>query len=175
MNWFRPSLLIAMAIGSLAGCALPTADNPYPGSGGSLLRDLTAADIADARRMFDPDKLAAFHIGASTKREVVAALGAPDWWSTGENGYSRLEYVFHHKGGTVDEPGAVPATFVFDGKNILVDADYADSYKTIHSERAPFTYAYVEARVGEKSVMLDGIVPADWCRDTPPGAECIVL
>jgi hypothetical protein len=173
MNWIRPVLLIAVTIGSLAGCVAPTPDNPYPGSGGSLLRDQTPDEVADARRAFDPDKLAAFRIGTSTKREVVAALGEPAWWSTSESGYSRLGYNFHSRGATVNAPGTVPVTFVFDGKNTLVDADYADS--KIHVERGPFTNAYVEGRVAEKYLMLDGIVPADWCRDIPPGGDCVYL
>ncbi len=156
---FRAFLMASLAA-IVASCASP--DNPYPGSGGSLFRDPTKSEVDDPQLVFNPDKLATLRIGASTKREIVALFGRPTWWETNENGFSRLEFDFHGKGGTVNTPYLVPETFIFDATNVLVDADYVDFDKTFHVERGPFKYAYFQGLVGSNALILDGIVPSDW-------------
>jgi hypothetical protein len=148
-------VFLAMFVASCAG------DNPYPGDGGSLFQDPTKSDLQDAQKQLDPAKLATLHIGVSTKRQIVEMFGTPTWWESNSNGYSRLDFDFHQKGGTVNTPYLAPATFIFDSKNVLVDANYPGSYKTIHVERGPYKYAYFRGLVKSFGEDLDGEVPAE--------------
>jgi hypothetical protein len=159
----------AVAVGLLASCAVSTADDPYPGRGGELFREPTVRDIANSRLQFDADKLATLRIGTSTKREIVTMFGEPTWWDTGDSGYSRIDYDFHLKGGSVNTPDLVPATFVFDSNNVLVDADYVGSHKTVHVNHEPNTFAYFEGLVGSNALFIDGEIPADWAGGVPVG------
>ena len=143
-------LILAMVVMLASGCATSTPDNPYPGRGGSQLRYPTRDEVADARLTFDPAKLATLRVGASTRRDVETLFGKPTWWETNAAGYSQIGYDFHGRGATVNLPGLSPATFVFDANNVLVDAVYANSYKTVRVERGPYTYAYVEGRVRQR-------------------------
>jgi len=170
MKCLSRTALFAVAAIAVAGCA--TADNPYPGEGGSFFHEPMERDVADARLKFDVKKLSAFQPNVNTKREVVAALGEPTWWTTYPNGNSELDYDFLLLGSTVNSPAIAPATFVFDTRNVLVDLDFADS--EFHIERGPMTYAYVEATVG-KSFYLGGIVPASWVHETKNGLENIYI
>src|SRR5271155_5828663 len=154
-------MLSAVTAIVVTGCVASTADNPYPGNGGSFFHEPTERDIADARLKFDAKKLSAFQPNVSTKREVVAALGEPTWWTTYDTGNSELGYDFLQPGSTVNGPNIAPATFVFDSRNVLVDLNFAESYGKFDIERGPMTYAYVEATVGE-SFFLGGIVPKSW-------------
>lgn len=167
--WLSVAIIVALVTG---GCAIPTADNPYPGDGGSPFREPTAGDIADPNQVFDAAKLSRFRLGVNTKREVAAALGEPTWWTTYDNGNSRLVYDFLLRGSTVREPNIAPAEFVFDSKNVLVDLNYAGSYKKFQIERGPESFAYVEALVGPESSFLDRISPATW---TCPPSSCVAI
>jgi hypothetical protein len=174
MNKLWREILIGVAAVIVAGCTTPTLENPYPGNGGSQFKDPTASDIADAQLRFDETKLSAFQPGVTTKREITAVLGKPTWWTTHDNGNSQIGYDFLLQGSTVNVPEIAPATFVFDSGNVLVDLDYAGSYKKFHVERGPVTYAYVEATVGE-SFFLGGIVPSAWAQETKKGEESVYL
>jgi hypothetical protein len=156
--------LFGAAMMTVTSCVAPTADNPYPGDGGSFFKHPTERNVADARLKFDAKKLSAFQPNVSTKREVVAALGEPTWWTTYDNGNSELGYDFLQPGSTVNSPAIAPAMFVFDSRNVLVDLNFAESYSKFQIERGPETYAYVEATVGE-SFFLGGIVPKAWVHD----------
>jgi len=161
----------------VAGCASPTPDNPYPGNGGSMFHSPTERDLADAHLSLDSNKLDTFRAGVTMKQNIVAALGQPTWWASNDDGYSSLGYDFLAAGSTVNIPEISPATFVFDAHNVLVDADYPDSYKTWHVDRGPYSYAYVKvlAGLGPREMFLGGIIPADWARDSPPGMETIPI
>jgi hypothetical protein len=177
MSHVRALLASALLAASVAGCAAPTVDNPYPGGGGSMFNEPSERDMADARMAFDLQKLNTFRAGVSTKREVAVALGRPTWWRTDDSGYSRLGYDFHIAGARANTPGISPATFVFDVNNVLVDADYPESYKTWHIDRGPYSLAYVKVQAGyeQREIFLDGIVPADWVHASPDGTESLYL
>ena len=67
----------------------PTADEPYPGSGGAMMgRPVELVSDYDAKRF------AQFKIGRTKKAEVANALGGPDQWETSPNGTSALSYSF---------------------------------------------------------------------------------
>jgi hypothetical protein len=177
MKKVRELLLTILLAAATTSCVAPTPDNPYVGDGGSMLTEPTERDMADSRLAFDLAKLNKFHAGVSTKRDVVAAFGQPTWWTSGDDGYSRLGYDFHTAGASVNTPGLSPATFVFDANNRLVDADYPESYKTWHVDRKPFSYAYTKVFAGlaPGEIFLDGMIPADWVHDAHDGVESIPI
>jgi len=176
MAGLRNLALFGAAAVALVSCATPTLDDPYPGNGGSLFHAPTNDDIADTRLIFDAGNLSHFRPGTTTKRDIVAALGKPTWWTTSDNGTSRLGYDFLLKGSTTDIPAIAPAVFVFDSKNILVDLSYADSYKYFHIEHGPESFACVKALVGPQSMFLGGVVPKNWgCGPPRDGEECLMV
>jgi hypothetical protein len=170
-------LLTILLAATATGCLAPTPANPYVGDGGSMLAEPTERDMADSRLAFDLAKLNTFRAGVSTKRDVVAVFGQPTWWTSGDGGYSRLGYDFHTAGAVVNTPGLSPATFVFDANNLLVDADYPESYKTWHIDRKPFSYAYAKVLAGlaPGEIFLDGMIPAEWVHDAHDGIESIPI
>jgi hypothetical protein len=61
---------------------------------------------------------------------------------------------------TANDPYIAPATFVFDSKNVLVDLFYADSYKNVHVEHGPESFACVKAPHSKKvlAIIGDGVI-----------------
>ena len=95
MRRFVLGFLLSIGV---CGCALASPQSsvpdPYPGSGGLFLGTPNQAEINSGKINFSKDRFASFKIGATTKADVVKALGAPAGWSTDANGKSQLEYDY---------------------------------------------------------------------------------
>jgi hypothetical protein len=92
-------------------------DNPYTGDGGALFA-VPDEMVGD----YDTALFSSFRTGTTTKREVVKALGAPDFWFTDKDGSTSLTYSYHKALGGI--PGfamsqRVSVTFKFDSKRVL--------------------------------------------------------
>lgn len=157
----------------LSACVQPSPDNPYPGSGGDYFRYPDQAELADPNKVFDQAKLDRFVPGTATKRDIVAALGKPAWWTQTRGGYSLFGYDFHTKEPVANAPGTVPVEFAFDSANVLAEADYAGIDPARTGRTA--AYAFVHVRIGAEYKMIDGVVPASWVNSTPEGTESIYL
>lgn len=95
----------------------PTADDPYPGSGGALFG--TPQEMIGA---YDPHAFDGFKIGTTKKAEVVKALGKPEIWSTEPDGTSSLSYSYHMADGASAVLGMVrrvSVSFTFDANKVL--------------------------------------------------------
>lgn len=86
-------LSVALCSCATAPSSSPSPD-PYPGSGGLFLGTPSRAEIDSGKVNFSKNRFASFKIGATTKSEVVKALGAPAGWSTEADGTSQLEYDY---------------------------------------------------------------------------------
>ena len=108
-------------------CFAADQKDPYPGSGGLFLGTPSQEDIASGRAVYKPERFATFVLGATTKSQVVEALGVPAGWSREPNMTSMLEYDY------VDAEGMmgmrrVRAIFLhFDKKMVLTKIDLPDA------------------------------------------------
>lgn len=94
-----------------AGVSAPQADS-YDGDGGSF-----GGTPGELLKAYDPSKFT-FEPGKTTKAEVVAAIGAPEYWYT-EKGRTTLGYAYKKDTGTMGMLEIVRVSFIFDGAGTL--------------------------------------------------------
>lgn len=96
-----------------------SADDPYPGDGGAMFG--TPQEMVGA---YDPSLFKNFKPGATTKSDVVKALGKPEMWFSETDGTSTLSYPYHRSAAGLQMLGMsqrVSVSFKFDAKKILTD------------------------------------------------------
>ena len=99
----------------------PSADDPYPGSGGALFG--TPQEMVPP---YDPHLFDRFKVGVTTKRDVVKALGKPELWFTEPDGTSTLSYPYHQSSGGLSMLGMskrVSVGLKFDAHKVLTGID----------------------------------------------------
>lgn len=103
-------------------------DDPYTGSGGTLF-----GTPSEMTAQYDAQRFSAFHIGRTTKREIVEALGRPEVWSTDEAGICTLSYGFKRvmpvltqMMGMVEQ---VHVNFRFNSKKVLMEIELPSEKK----------------------------------------------
>lgn len=74
--------------------------------------------------VYDEKKIDAFRAGVAHKKEVVAALGKPEWWNSDSTGDSVLGYSYREAASHGISRRLV-VTFKFDGKKILYSVETA--------------------------------------------------
>lgn len=90
-------------------------DNPYSGNGGALF-----GNPGGMVSSYDPKRFDAFRVGSTTKEQVVESLGAPEAWTTGDDGTSTLMYSYDMPALPVlGMSQRVIVSFTFNGKKIL--------------------------------------------------------
>lgn len=96
-----------------------TPDDPYAGSGGALF-----GTPAEMLMPYDPDQFKQFQAGKTKKRDVVAALGKPEWWGTDKDGTSVLNYSYKWTSKGLSAMGmsqTASVSFRFDAQKILLE------------------------------------------------------
>jgi hypothetical protein len=104
-----------------ARTATASPDDPYSGSGGALMG--TPAAMLTA---YDAKNFAAFHVGVTTKTEIVQALGKPEAWDTDPDGSTHILYSYHMSTPAAAMMGMeqrVIVSFTCDSKRILTKID----------------------------------------------------
>ncbi len=91
--------------------------DPYSGTGGVLMGTPSAMLVT-----YDPRTFARFREGATTKAEIVKALGRPEAWTTEPNGVTHITYSYSKPTPTaasVSMEQRVMVSFTFNSKRVL--------------------------------------------------------
>ncbi len=111
----------------MTACAAGANPAAYDGSGGLLLGTPSDDDVKSGRANYDPSKFASFKVGASTKAQVITALGAPAYWHRKDDGTSELMYQYVEPGFMFQK--VVYVFFKFDASKVLTEIDDPDAKK----------------------------------------------
>jgi hypothetical protein len=103
-----------------ARAAAANGGDPYAGDGGAMF-----GAPGELVPPYNPNAFAAFHVGVTTKADVVRALGKPEMWSTDKDATSALYYSYLRDLGVPSMHMAqrLTVTFRFDAKKVLVGID----------------------------------------------------
>jgi hypothetical protein len=100
---------------------IATGEDPYAGNGGSPM-----STPQELLKPYDAKSFAAFRVGVTTRAEVIAALGRPEWWETHEDKTSKIGYSFDRPViglTTVNMSQVVPVSISFDAAHVLTKVE----------------------------------------------------
>jgi hypothetical protein len=98
-----------------------TSDDPYAGRGGALY-----GTPPEMLTDYDPGHFGSFRIGVTTKKDIVQALGRPEWWSTDNSGNGAFGYSYRRTTPGMAEYGVgerVLVSFKFDSRRVLTSIE----------------------------------------------------